>query len=431
MRKTNILISLLYILLGFTVYLSANEEAPGAQYPELPRQIWKSILSPAKETTILRCRFGAFHDLPEMQLFLKEGKNLASDRLPFLEDVISELPALEPVEDSLDEVWTISGWSQVYGKSALAPDEIVARYQSWGWKEENEEGNLLIAPLTDEDEKNIENDVNERRKLQEEAEAQAREDGIEDTEESADSALIEEKIRERYLRNKSEVFIGAAGWICILPPYSRTASLVLHRPDSEEIREDPRFPFADILDPDSEDLCRLAVVFPEKQDPPEDRQGESSENRSRQGRIKAEINKLNREIARLEDESPQKILDRLGDMLIRLNEIDGGLLLEVEAEVPRGPDESLTKEAVQMAFGFLRMLAVSKSPELARELLNSSVSVSRDFLKAGVSVSHASLMDYFEKSAAINRHTAELNGRLRTLRRELLKLREQEADSEE
>lgn len=410
--------------------------------PELPQPVWRALLDSGGGSAILRADFQQAHGLPELNLYIEEKENLRGTQLPVVGDLVAAIPALEPVSGSISDLWKAGG-SGFFAKSDLGRDEIIASYRSYGWTlfegEDPSTGGSghLRQPLDEADEaiirrsleefrRNLEFEEKELAEMRSAAEAgdkqaqqmlefqSAAEDQAPDLEE------MEREFRSDQKNRKWRVVPGDKGWISLIRPWGNPANFSLQQPSKEEMVHFQEFPLGALLEERTEDLFLIAMVFPNRDnDSQEPETEEDTEQDPRRAELERELNELSDEYRGLSGDRGDDVLNRIGNMLLRINEIDGGIDLDLTAEISGDPGESFTTEVVQMGLGFLRMAVISQSPELARELLDTTVSTSNDQVRARANLSHATLMDFLHRSADKERRLREIRDRMNELQREL------------
>lgn len=420
-----------------------TDEATAPPPPELPQPVWRALLDSGGGTAILRADFQQTYGLPELALYVEEKKNLRGTQLPIVGDLIAAAPALGPVSDSISDLWRAGGSGSLFAKTDLGRDEIIASYRSYGWTlfegEDPSSGGTghLRQPLDEADEEIIRRSLEEfRRNLEfEEMETAELRSAAEAGDEQAQQMLeyqsaadeqapdleeMEREFRSDQMNRKWRVVPGEKGWISLIRPWGNPADFSLQQPSNEEMVHFKEFPLGALLEEPIEDLFLIAMVFPNREDDnQEPGSEEDTEQDPRRAELERELNELNKEYRGLSGDRGDDVLNRIGNMLLRINEIDGGIDLDLVAEISGDPGESFTTEVVQMGLGFLRMAVISQSPELARELLDTTVSISNDQVRARANISHATLMDFLHRSADKERRLREIRKRMEELQREL------------
>jgi len=440
--------NLLCLLLFISVPCFAeSEELVAPPPPELPRAVWHALLNSGGGDYILRADFQQVLGLPELALYLEEKENLEWRRVPFFGRLINATSALEPIAESVSELWKIDGQSTLFGRGGLSRDEVISAYRSFGWSLiDGENGfQFLQQPLDDADEAQIMESLEDYRRNQEFEKQElaafraAAQEGDEDALQylerhaadhhrpSSDLQDMELQLRSEQERGKWRVVPGETGWISLTGPRSEPGSFSLRQPSEEEMAEFRDFPLGTFLEESPQDLFLIAMIFPRRQDENRDHEIKLDEEQGpHRARLERELHQLRQEEMSLRGNRGADILNRIGNMLLRINEIDGGIDLDLNAEIPGDPRDSFTTEAVQMGLGFLRMSIISISPQLGRELLDTTVSASANRLHASANISHASLMDFLHQSADKQRRLQEIIERMGELQEEMMALEQAE-----
>lgn len=437
------------LLLAIPTYASAQtDEAAAPPPPEYPTTVWQALLHGGGGSFILRADGQQILALPETAFYIEAQDSRRNRYMPIVGGLVNALSALEPIAGSVSELWTIDGQSTLFGRGELSRNEIITSFQGYGWILIGDEGHLqhLRQPLDEADETMIRDSIEDHRQQLEAQKMQlaewreAAENGDEEArqmlalrgsmeaEETQDFQEFEDYIRSEQEERKWKVVPGDNGWFSLIGPWSQPTAFALEQPSEEDMAEFRPFPLSVFLEESPEDLVSLAMIFPSREDPnPSADSNEDEEKDPRQARLENELNELHKEQMALMGGRGDDILDRIGNMLLRINEIDGGFDLDLTAEIPGNPRDSFTAEAVQMGLGFLRMSVVSQSPELALELLDTTVSVSGDQVRARTNISHATLMDLLHRNAAKQQRLEEIMERMEELQMELAALHQAEA----
>lgn len=433
----------LLLLLTPALCPAETDETTAPPPPELPRPVWRALLDSGGGSAILRADFQQAHGLPELILYIEEKENLRGTQLPVVGDLVAAVPALEPVSGSISDLWKAGSSGSLFAKSDLGRDEIIASYRSHGWtlfEDENPSTSgpgHLRQPLDEADEAIIRRSLEEfRRNVEiEEQELAEWRSAAEAGDEQAQQMLefqsaaeeqapnleeMEREFRSDQKNRKWRVVPGEKGWLSLVRPWGNPADFSLQQPSTEEMVHFREFPLGALLEDRPEDLFLIAMVFPNGEDENQEPETEEdAEQDPRRAELERELNELSNEYRDLSGNRGDDVLNRIGNMLLRINEIDGGIDLDLTAEIQGDPGESFTTEVVQMGLGFLRMAVVSQSPELARELLDTTVSISNDQVRARANLSHATLMDFLHRSADKERRLREIRDRMDQLQREL------------
>jgi len=428
------------ILITVITGLVRAEDTP-PQPPELPQAIWQALL--AEESIVLRADIDQLLGLPEVTIFLDDPSATEVDSFIFRR-YVPVLQTLSPIADAGLDVWKIDGNNTFFVRTTLSREAIISEYRGWGWipVDDNSGMGYLRQPIDDGDEAAIRKIAEERRQIWE-REAQrtadlraAAESGDPEAvgylefvaspeeDEPFDTATVVQEIRSDFEKEKCKMVPGDSGWLALYTSWSQPSPFEMTQPTDEELGEFRDFPLASFLEEHPDDLLVISIVFPDRDtvlgSAPNSELLEDTD--PHRARLEQELHELEKEARALSGRDQAEILDRLGDMLLRINEIDGGLDIVLVAEIPGNPDDSFTADAIQMALGFLRMSVVSNSPELARELLDTTISASNGQLQARVNISHASLVDTIRRALVKQRRSREIWRRMEEIRTELADL---------
>lgn len=418
-----------------------SPEAEAPQLPKLPAPVWQALEHGHQGDIFLKADFQQLQGLPEVEVFAREKEFLNPRSIPFLDGPISAATILEPVADSIGIIWDSGHGRSLYAECSLSPSEIISTCRSYGWTLIETDGlSYLRQPLDEADEKEIQEHVESDKKDQKmmrnnlEKMKETQEEGdpeflpAEDWEPLDDEALIE-KARKEIEERKWKIFPGAEGWIELVPPWTEPQPFtVTEAPENFTTRAED-FPFNAFFDQDRADLCLIGMIFPPSKSQLQDREKKEAGDRGEE--ILAEMEAIRHEMDRLSGRSMEDLSKRIGNMLLAINETDGGLDLDLRAEVRGTPDENLTAEIVQMALSGLRISIIERSPELARELFDTTISSSADQIHGMAKLSHLTLVEYLEKSAQTRQRMKELSMRLVELQRELMTLSRSESSDKE
>ena len=425
------------VLLGILLLVGAS---PGAcddsgRVPELPAEVWSRLLR--GDGTVLVGNWPQLRGLPEVELArLALGDGQADDlpEVPWMGPILQGIQLLEPVEEAVLGIWVLDadlmgmGGSRLIVETSLSSEEILERYRASGWwdgpgngegEDDDDMEEKLFPPL----------DEASRRKVKELAEMfREQQELLQEMREEEDSGgdgegdglpkLLEEDPERwailRVAASKGAVVVGEGGWLGTGPTYARLSPGPLERPGEAELEEGLGFPCETLVDPPRHWLFLVAVAFP-GEDREDGEDGESvpeEEEDPERAALREEISGLYRELQALGSTTLQEFWSRTGNMLVVVDEVDGGVVLDLDAELPLGPEESFTPEVVRMGLGFARMGVAARSPELARELLRTSVTVEGDRVRAVATLSHASILEWMEASVAAGRRRREILKRL-------------------
>jgi len=424
---------------------------------KLPAPVFESVLRNRDGAYILRVDSSQAAGLPELEIYTREKEVLSSRRVPLLRNYIGAASTLLPVSDAVTEVWDPGRDNALYARCTLSNEEIISAYRLEGWTlVDEEELPRLEPPLSEDDEKEVRRLMkNSRREdeavarhmkeLKEAAaagDASAEEDLklMSEWHDSIPSAEErEERFRKMVIEGNWRVLPGPEGWIALITPYASAENFeVIEAPEElKDVLE--HFPFATLFDRDRQDLFLAAILFsrPDAKDPDEEEaQVEEDAASARKAELFAEMQKIREEMDQLSGQDFKALTARTGNMLLAINEIDGGFDLSLEAEMPGEPDESLTSGVVQMGLTFLRMAVIQHSPSLARELLDVILDNSSGRVYARTTISHDALMDYLKTAVEKGKRIRELSTRLEALQEELQEIyraeeREQRLSDEE
>lgn len=434
------LILLCFILMMVTAGRVRSEDTTTAP-PELPQPIWRALLGDT--SVIMRADIEQLLGLPEVVFFL-DDPSAAEMELFMFRDFVSILQAIPPIGDAGLDLWKIEGNTDFYVHTTLSREAIMSEYRNWGWipVEDDDGSQYFRQPLDDDDETAILDYIEVRRggwERQEEELAEFRaaaETGDPEAvrylelwaspeqNEPFDLDAAAQEIRSELERGKWKMLPGDSGWLSLRSSWGHPSPFEMKQPADEELSEFRDFPLGSFLEEVPADLLFISMVLPDRYPVPvsQPEPGFREETDPHRARLEQELEELVNESRALSGRDEAEILENIGDMQLRVNEIDGGLDLDLVAEIPGNPDDSFTAEAIQMALGFLRMSAVSNSPELARELLDTTTSLSNNRLRARVNVSHASLMDTIRGALEKHRRSRKIWKRIEEIRSELADL---------
>lgn len=435
---------LLVILLVLAGPLAATDEIP-AELPAYPAPIWDALLRPSGGTFLLRADGEQLLSLPEVRFYLDRGDSDEIHLLPLIRAMAEPARVLQPIAEAITEVVTADGVN-LYFRSGLTRQDLMSNFQRYGWiLVENEDGApYLRQPLTEDDERSIRRTLEHqnRRRAAEAEERATLEAAAQSGDQRARDLLAErleveemglpdpeiaiDDIRAEHANRKWKVLPLEEGWASLLRPWASPSAEPVERPSPEALEDFRTFPLSVFLTEEPDDLLAIAILFP-KPEPEPDADPAADEMESRdphRAELERELRDLYREQSSLTGSDERAILDRIGDMLLRINEIDGGLDVDLTADIPGETRDTFTEEAIQMGLGILRMSVIAQSPQLALELLDTTIAVSGDRVRAGAALSHATLMDLIRQYDSDQRRLQDVRRRIEAIREEIRDLDE-------
>jgi len=359
-------------------------EGKGGDLPVLPSAMWESLRGKGC-STMVRLDWQAVIDLPPVAAVLDSGRPESLRGVP-VAGLVVKIAARVPLLRSghVTEVWIQDGGlvdgaaKAVWAKTDLPASAIQDRLRAARWWSVPEDTGWLAEPLSEHDRQWIERC--------------RRRDPSGKAVENATRMLLRWRWRARPLDG---------GWMLLSRgPLKLSVSDGLtdlnHAPD---LGRAGHFPWKGLLEP-MDGVLAAAALDNAKNDVAAGTAGVDGSGPAARG----EETRIRAKIRQLEGESVRGLERQVGDVLIRVTEVDGGLAADMEARMPQGAGPGLCTERVaRMAVQMGVIATMLDAPELSREIAGPAIRVENDRVEGALVVSMATLMD--ATNTAIQRRT--------------------------